>query len=117
MGFSRAKWHSGLTYRQTCQTCNSIVEYTDHKLDFRPWYPDGYIDCPRCKTHLRHNESFAINRPDDPALYSVGEKGTTVSVPVEHVESTAPKAIFCTTCGRKFDDSDRFCASCGSKRD
>jgi DNA polymerase III sliding clamp (beta) subunit (PCNA family) len=61
MGFRRAQWHSGLTYKQTCPECKTTVTYDDYKLDFRPWFADGFVYCPKCQKPLRHNESFAIN--------------------------------------------------------
>ena len=65
MGYKRAEWHSGLTYQQTCESCKTILQYTDYSLDFRPWYADGFVYCPKCKTPLRHNENYAlgVNRP------------------------------------------------------
>ena len=68
MAFKRALWHSGLTYQQTCYHCRALVRYTDYQLDFRPWYPDGFVYCPRCKGPLRHNELYAIN-PDGSPVY------------------------------------------------
>ena len=59
--FKRAEWRSGLTYRQICQTCQTVVRYTDDKLDFRPWYADGFVYCPVCNTPLRHRETYAID--------------------------------------------------------
>ena len=61
MAFKRALWHSGLTYKLTCNKCQTVIQYTDDKLDFRPWYADGFVYCPKCRTPLRHNESFAID--------------------------------------------------------
>ena len=89
MAFKRALWHSGLTYCQTCPVCKTEVRYTDYELDFRPWYPDGYVDCPKCMGHLRHNEAYAID---------------------------AAEESFCTACGRKLGQNDKFCAGCGAKR-
>ncbi len=127
MGFQRAQWHSGLTYQQTCTTCKTVLQYTDYSLDFRPWYADGYVDCPKCKTHLRHNENYAIGNPepqlqvmDAPAqeepvqeqpAYMVGLQDQ-ISAP----EAPAAKPAFCTGCGNKFGENDRFCAQCGTKR-
>ena len=104
MGFKRAEWHSGLTYRQTCQQCKAILEYTDHGLDFRPWYADGFVYCPRCRTPLRHKEEYAINNPAAPV----------VAAPAP--ESGTPQAKFCAQCGTPFEENARFCAQCGNKR-
>ena len=108
MAYQRAKWHSGLTYRQSCETCKANVTYTDFNLDFRPWYADGFVDCPRCGTHLRHNERFAIN-PDGTPVYQQAEN------------TPAPEAntfteSFCHNCGNKFGEGHRFCNLCGTKR-
>lgn len=105
MGFKRAEWHSGLTYRQTCSECRTTIEYTDYDLDYRPWYADGFVYCTRCKTPLRHNERYAINGP----------------VPVAHevyvnTAPTGPLPTFCTQCGKRFNENDKFCAECGNKR-
>lgn len=103
MGYTRANWHSGLTYIQTCHECKQVVQYTDYCLDFRPWYPDGFVYCPRCKSPLRHNENYAINNPYNP----------TNGQP-QSVSNQLP--AFCSACGKKFNDSDRFCSGCGNKR-
>ena len=57
MGFSRANWHSGLEYKQTCSTCKTTVVYTDYNLDYRPWFADGFVYCPTCKKHTNHKET------------------------------------------------------------
>ena len=62
MGYKRAEWHSGLTYHQDCYECNTPIDYTDHKLGFRPWFADGFVYCPKCRTPLRHREEYAINQ-------------------------------------------------------
>lgn len=97
MAYQRAKWHSGLTYEQVCATCNTTFRYTDEILDFRPWYADGYVDCPVCKCHLRHNEKYAIQSPQKTA-------------------ATAGIANFCVQCGHAFAEGDLFCCKCGTKR-
>ena len=93
MGYKREQWHSGLTYEQTCEECKSIVHYTDHALDFRPWYADGYVDCPKCRTHMRHNEKYAILGSDKdpqrikrPIIVPVSAMPAPVAEPV--VEAT-----------------------------
>ena len=104
--FKRANWHSGLTYKQVCESCKTAIEYDDYKLDYRPWYPDGFVYCPRCKTPLRHNEKYAINNEQPDAEQEI-------VAPTECVEGRAP---FCSKCGHKFDDEDLFCPRCGAKR-
>ena len=111
MGFKRAEWRSGLTYQQVCKTCNNVMTYMDDKLDFRPWYPDGFVYCTVCKTPLRHNENYAINRPYTPTptysapMYTPPASGVNVSA-----------VAFCSNCGRKFNDGEIFCPTCGRKR-
>ncbi len=101
MAFERANWHSGLTYKQTCSSCRAIVMYKDDALDFRPWYADGFVSCPRCGSALRHSEAFAVGRTQ-----IVGQAA----------ESTQRKASFCTNCGKAFAENDVFCSGCGKKR-
>lgn len=100
MSYKRAEWHSGLTYIQTCHCCGIAVQYQDTHLDYRPWFPDGFVYCPKCKTPLRHNEKYAINAP-------------VFSEPNAQTQGTAS---FCTRCGKKFGPDDKFCAECGAKR-
>ena len=142
MGFKRAEWHSGLTYQQTCENCKTVLQYTDYSLDFRPWYADGFVYCPKCKTPLRHNENYAINpKPahapvpvpvSEPApapapapaeekpayMVTPSEQAGTASVPVaEPAPAPAPVLpAFCTNCGNKYGPNDRFCPMCGNKR-
>lgn len=89
--FKRANWHSGLTYKQTCPSCKTEVEYTDEKLGFRPWFPDGFVYCPTCEKPLRHNEDYAINRDKQ------------------------EEKQFCKECGKQLSKDDKFCSQCGTK--
>lgn len=103
MAFKRALWHSGLTYQQTCYHCRSLVRYTDYDLDFRPWYPDGFVYCPRCKGPLRHNEIYAIKEDGSPVYPQTGPRSGNG---------------FCTQCGKSVVYGvDRFCSGCGKKLD
>ena len=97
--FKRANWHSGLTYQQTCPSCQTQVTYLDDKLGFRPWFPDGFVYCPTCEKPLRHNEKFAIN---------VGERPKAVN---------KKDLICCKYCGKILTDLDNFCSQCGQKVD
>lgn len=108
MAFKRAQWHSGLTYRQVCETCGFEMVYKDNILDFRPWYADGFVYCSRCKTPLRHREAFAIDAPapetqNDPAPVASSEAAETTEV------------RFCSQCGKATRPGDVFCSGCGSK--
>ncbi len=108
MSYQREQWHSGLTYQQICDNCKNTVNYTDHSLGFRPWYPDGYVDCPVCKSHLRHNENYAINAPTRSNIV-IAENSNIQNV-------TSLKAEFCPRCGTKFGEGHLFCCKCGTKR-
>ncbi len=107
MAFKRALWRSGLTYQQTCRSCRTTIQYTDEKLDFRPWYPDGFVYCPNCTTPLRHSECFAIN----------GEGIINAqAAPTPSTEANGSLPAFCGSCGKKFRENDLFCTGCGAKR-
>ena len=101
--FKRANWHSGLTYRQSCPECKTEVTYKDDKLGFRPWFADGFIYCPKCEKPLRHNEDYAIDKPDKEVI--------------EKVDLTKPSTdMYCTSCGAKLSSDHKFCPQCGTKR-
>lgn len=112
MGFKRAEWHSGLTYQQTCEHCKTVLQYTDYSLDFRPWYADGFVYCPKCKTPLRHNENYALG-PDGKPKAEPAPTPAPVAAPTP---ASAAAGGFCTNCGNRFGENDRFCAQCGTKR-
>ena len=125
MGYKRAEWHSGLTYRQTCEMCKTVVEYNDHRLGFRPWYADGFVYCPTCKKPLRHNENYAIDRPEAPVVnvspaapvFTAAPAAPQAQAAPVFVEKPADSSIaFCTQCGKAFREGDKFCSGCGSKR-
>lgn len=107
--FKRAEWKSGLTYRQTCSKCKTVINYTDDILDFRPWYADGFIYCPNCHEVLRHSEGYAINNPS--ISYSTPDSAAPTSS-----EDNSSLPAFCSQCGNKFAENDRFCSKCGNKR-
>ena len=124
MAFKRALWKSGLTYQQTCKSCRNVMTYTDEILDFRPWFPDGFVYCSRCKTPLRHNENLAINAPEVQGIFAQASDtavDSSVAVPSQdmHAQSTQQQtgtALFCAQCGKAFNKDDRFCSGCGTKR-
>ena len=99
--FKRANWHSGLTYSQSCPECKTIVKYDDHSLGFRPWYPDGFVYCPKCQKPLRHNEDYAINKDE--------------SRVVEVIDLTKNEIINCPSCGGTTTKKSNFCGKCGAK--
>lgn len=107
MAYQRALWKSGLTYQQTCRTCNTTVTYMDNILDFRPWFPDGFVYCPTCKNPLRHHERYAINSIPAP---TVDLTKTSVDV------ASGTASNFCTSCGAQFEENGYFCGKCGTPR-
>lgn len=111
MAFQRATWHSGFTYKQVCRSCRTEVTYDDYSLDFRPWYPDGFVYCPKCQTPLRHNENYAINAP----FTAQGSYEDKTNATVES-SSNVVQPLFCSQCGKKFAEIDKFCSGCGAKR-
>ena len=114
MGYQRKKYHSGLTYQQECELCHTIVRYTDKILDFRPWYADGFVYCPNCEKPLRHNERYAINPETGEYLSSASVAGGSKQPSAQGGTGTLAK--FCSECGRKFEDGEKFCPTCGKGR-
>lgn len=123
MAFKRALWHSGLTYRQVCHSCRTVVTYTDYDLDFRPWFADGFVYCTKCKTPLRHAETLAINPDGSPMNYNaqpVPMAATPAPMPTTPLASASnPSGTrFCTNCGNSYTPGkDHFCSICGTKLD
>ncbi len=106
--YKRANWHSGLSYRQVCESCKTTVRYTDHVLDFRPWFADGFVYCPKCNKPLRHHEYYAIDKNGE---YTDPKMKSSPAV----VNETKGETNFCTQCGNKVLATDNFCAKCGAK--
>ncbi len=119
MAFKRALWHSGLTYQQTCYHCRTLVRYNDYSLDFRPWYPDGFVYCPKCRGPLRHNELYAINEDGSP-VYPQGapaQAAPAQAAPVQPEPAAATNGN-CPNCGKAVAlGVDHFCSGCGQKLD
>ena len=120
MAFKRAMWHSGLTYQQTCSHCRMVVRYTDYNLDFRPWYPDGFVYCPRCRGPMRHNELYAIN-PDGTPMYPqpyVPMQAPPAPAPTQMTGTPGPQpgTQYCPNCGKQYViGRDQFCSACGRR--
>lgn len=121
MAFQRALWHSGLTYRQTCPKCHTVIQYQDDKLDFRPWYADGFVYCATCRSPLRHNEAYAIDAdgnyvnttPPTAQAAPAAAAAPTVAAPI-----AAGSTAYCKNCGRPYVVGDaKFCNGCGNKLD
>ena len=123
MAFQRALWHSGLTYKQTCNKCFTVNIYTDEKLDFRPWYADGFIYCATCRTPLRHSEAFAIdaegNYVNNTPPANVAAAPVAPAAPVAAAPAPNGGAVaYCKNCGRQYVIGDaNFCCGCGQKLD
>ncbi|MGI6072425.1 MAG: zinc-ribbon domain-containing protein [Lachnospiraceae bacterium] len=115
MAYKRALWHSGLTYRHHCRTCGTEFTYTDKNLDFRPWYADGFVYCPKCKNPLRHSEMLAIGA--DGQSLNVSVQTPAEAVQNETTESSGGTIAYCSNCGAKYNVGAQFCASCGNKLD
>jgi predicted amidophosphoribosyltransferase len=117
MAFKRATWHSGLTYKQVCRSCQTEVVYDDYALDFRPWYADGFVYCPKCHTPLRHNENLAVENGKVQNNIVVNESAPShIEINDAQVVTEGERANFCPKCGKKFEDADNFCSVCGTKR-
>jgi len=134
MSFKRATWTSGYTYRRDCEYCRTPITYTDRQLDFRPWYTNGFIYCPRCRKPLRHSEIYAV-RPDGTQVYANQAEADAairigyydalgISPPPENVASAAPAGAqtpavdpnfaFCPDCGARYERGKAsFCRRCG----
>lgn len=113
MAFKRALWHSGLTYQQQCRTCRIMVKYNDFSLDFRPWYPDGFVYCPKCRTPLRHNEGYAIKEDGSPYYTQPFQ-----TVQPQPAPNPGAAVAYCTKCGRAYTPgTDHFCSGCGNPLD
>ena len=44
-----------LKFHIKCEYCLTEFDYEQEDLDFRPWYPKGFVYCPKCGKPLRHN--------------------------------------------------------------
>ena len=133
MAFQRALWHSGLTYKQTCPKCHTVIQYTDEQLDFRPWYADGFVYCATCRSPLRHNEAYAVDENGNYLRTTSPGNGAAPAAPAAPVAapvaaaapatSAAPEApatagavAYCKNCGRQYIVGDaNFCNGCGNK--
>lgn len=128
MAFKRALWSSGYEYRATCPYCRTKFSYRDNQLDFRPWYPNGFVYCPKCRKPFRHNEIYAVDADGNPvyktqgdakAAINVGYYGATGMTP-EQAQNYAqrapdPNVVYCSKCGKAASKGDAFCSGCGNK--
>lgn len=140
MAFKRALWSSGYNYQISCPNCGTTFYYSDRQLDFRPWFPNGFVYCQRCRKPLRHSEIYAIHPDGTPVYNSLAEAEQAINIgylnarginqppmqqptqpPIQQpVSQPAPQAGegFCPQCGRSYvRGRDRFCSGCGNKLD
>lgn len=117
MIYQRENWHSGLTYQQVCGQCKNTIRYQDNKLDFRPWFPNGFVYCPICKKPLRHSEDYAIDGPRNTHI-DITEKESEADTPLkDEPQTVSTRASFCVKCGKAFGADDNYCSGCGAKRE
>jgi hypothetical protein len=43
-------------FKIKCEYCGCVFEYDREDLGYRPWYPHGFVYCPKCGKPLRHDE-------------------------------------------------------------
>lgn len=129
MAFKRALWSSGYEYRAKCPYCTTYFSYNDKQLDFRPWYPNGYINCPRCRKPFRHNEIYAVKEDGSPVYKTQGEANSAIDIgyytatglsPEQIQNSSQPHTpdqniIYCSKCGKAHNRSNSYCSACGNK--
>ena len=117
MAYKRAMWRSGLIYERTCERCKVTFRYMDDKLEFRPWYADGFVYCPQCASPLRHNEMLAVTDANgQPIARPAPVEAPPAVVPAPAPVPAAGRDNFCPDCGNAYREGDRFCAQCGRKR-
>ena len=121
MAFKRALWHSGLTYKQTCPKCHTVIQYQDDKLDFRPWYADGFIYCATCRSPLRHSEAFAIDANGNYVNTTAPAAPVAPAAPAAPVAAApieAGSTAYCKNCGRPYIVGEaKYCNGCVNKID
>lgn len=128
MAFKRALWSSGYEYRATCPYCRTKFSYRDNQLDFRPWYPNGFVYCPRCRKPFRHNEIYAVNEDGTPVYKTQSEANSAVNVGYYGATGISPEQTqsfeahkpdpnveYCSKCGKAHSTEDVFCSACGAK--
>ena len=133
MSFKRAYWTSGYTYLLQCPYCRTNIKYTDRSLDFRPWYPNGFVYCPGCRKPLRHNEIYAVDANGNPVYKTQQEADQAVYIGYARTAGgqanhggyqtpPGPEAAnpvrYCAKCGHPYHPGmDHFCAGCGERLD
>ena len=44
----------------TCEYCGTKFEYDRNDIGFRPWYPHGFVYCPKCRKPIRHQNEYKV---------------------------------------------------------
>ena len=52
-----------LVFHIKCEYCLCEFDYEQEDLGYRPWYPKGFVYCPKCQKPLRHDPEK--NRKDN----------------------------------------------------
>lgn len=47
-------------YKVKCEYCGAVIEYGKKDIGWRPWFPKGYVYCPKCKKPIRHHEANKV---------------------------------------------------------
>lgn len=47
-------------FKAKCEYCYTVFTYYRSNLDYRPWYPHGFVYCPTCKKPLRHSNDLLV---------------------------------------------------------
>lgn len=124
MRYSRSEWHSGLTYKQTCDKCGTSFLYNDYKLGFRMWFKDGFVYCPKCRNPLGHNEAFAVeyvkygssginDKTTNIIINNNDNNNTNFNVNTSNKSSSGK--IICQNCNKSIDANSKFCNFCGAQ--
>lgn len=125
--YKRQLWSSGYEYHIRCPYCSTLSKYTDDQLEYRSWYPNGFVYCPKCRKPLQHNEIYAVNSDGTPVYFSQEEannalrngylKVTGANIEAnEKTENGTADQGYCPDCGRTYiKGKDRFCPGCGKK--
>jgi hypothetical protein len=44
-----------IRFRKKCEYCLCEFSYEQEDIGYRPWYPKGFVYCPKCGKPLRHH--------------------------------------------------------------
>lgn len=54
-----------LKFRIKCEYCCTVFTYEQSDLGYRPWYPKGFVYCPKCQRPLRHHPELYLVKDED----------------------------------------------------